>query len=98
MKGIRNGTIGSGGVAEVAREKSITKLVVAVSIGNALEWYDISSYGYFAIYVSKAFFPNSDPTISLLLTLAHSDWRTLFAPSAASCSAPMPTATAARLR
>jgi MHS family proline/betaine transporter-like MFS transporter len=51
------------------KEKSLTKLIVAVSVGNALEWYDISSYGYFAVYVSKAFFPNSDPTISLLLTL-----------------------------
>jgi MHS family proline/betaine transporter-like MFS transporter len=50
------------------KEKSITKVIVAVSIGNALEWYDISSYGYFAVYVSKAFFPNSDPAISLLLT------------------------------
>jgi MHS family proline/betaine transporter-like MFS transporter len=49
-------------------EKSITKLIVAVSIGNALEWFDISSYGYFAVYVSKAFFPNSDATVSLLLT------------------------------
>jgi MFS transporter, MHS family, proline/betaine transporter len=55
---------------DVAQDKSLTKLVVAVSIGNALEWYDISSYGYFAVYVSKAFFPNSDPTISLLLTFA----------------------------
>jgi MHS family proline/betaine transporter-like MFS transporter len=53
---------------EVSREKSFTRLVVAVSIGNALEWYDISSYGYFAVYVSRAFFPNSDPAISLLLT------------------------------
>ena len=53
---------------ESSREKSFTRLVVAVSIGNALEWYDISSYGYFAVYVSRAFFPNSDPTISLLLT------------------------------
>ena len=53
---------------EAAQEKSFTKLVVAVSIGNALEWYDISSYGYFAVYVSRAFFPNSDPAISLLLT------------------------------
>jgi MFS transporter, MHS family, proline/betaine transporter len=51
-----------------AQEKSFTRLIVAVSIGNALEWYDISSYGYFAVYVSKAFFPNSDPAISLLLT------------------------------
>jgi MHS family proline/betaine transporter-like MFS transporter len=50
------------------KEKSFTKLIAAVSIGNALEWYDISSYGYFAVYVSKAFFPNNDPAISLLLT------------------------------
>jgi MHS family proline/betaine transporter-like MFS transporter len=51
-----------------AVKKDITRLVVAVSIGNAMEWYDIASYGYFAVYVSKAFFPNNDPTISLLLT------------------------------
>src|ERR1700722_11141890 len=49
------------------KEKGLTKLIVAVSVGNALEWYDISSYGYFAVYVAKAFFPNNDPTISLLL-------------------------------
>jgi MFS transporter, MHS family, proline/betaine transporter len=49
-------------------EKSITRLIVATSIGNALEWYDITIYGYFAIYVSKAFFPNDDPRTSLLLT------------------------------
>src|SRR5579863_6050443 len=49
-------------------EKSIVRLIVATSIGNALEWYDITIYGYFAIYVSKAFFPNQDQTTSLLLT------------------------------
>ena len=43
--------------AKVGSEKSITRLIVATSIGNALEWYDITIYGYFAIYVSKAFFP-----------------------------------------
>jgi MFS family permease len=47
----------------------MAKLVMATSIGNALEWYDIAIYGYFAVYISKAFFPNVDPTISLLLTL-----------------------------
>jgi MHS family proline/betaine transporter-like MFS transporter len=50
------------------QKKRFTRLIAAVSIGNALEWYDISSYGYFAVYVSKVFFPNGDPTISLLLT------------------------------
>jgi MHS family proline/betaine transporter-like MFS transporter len=51
-----------------AKRKNITKLVVATSIGNALEWYDIAVYGYFAVYIAKAFFPNDDPTTSLLLT------------------------------
>ena len=57
------------GMPQITPEKkNITKLIAAVSIGNAMEWYDIASYGYFAVYVSKAFFPNNDPTISLLLT------------------------------
>ena len=51
-----------------AEKKNITRLVVAISVGNALEWYDITIYGYFAAYISKAFFPNNDPTISILLT------------------------------
>ncbi|WP_024518347.1 MFS transporter [Bradyrhizobium sp. Tv2a-2] len=49
-------------------EQSVTKLIVATSIGNALEWFDIAIYGYFAVYISKAFFPANDPTTSLLLT------------------------------
>src|ERR1700722_4614795 len=56
------------GTAKAGSEKSITRLIVATSIGNALEWYDITVYGYFALYVSKAFFPNDDQTTSLLLT------------------------------
>src|ERR1700744_1167844 len=53
---------------QTSAEKSITRLIVATSIGNALEWYDITIYGYFAVYLSKAFFPNNDQTTSLLLT------------------------------
>src|SRR6202046_5982346 len=54
--------------AKSGGEKSIARLIVATSLGNALEWYDITLYGYFAIYVSKAFLPNDDQTTSLLLT------------------------------
>src|ERR1700751_379552 len=50
-----------------APHKNIVRLVVATSLGNALEWFDISVYAYFAIYISKAFFPANDPTTSLLL-------------------------------
>ena len=51
-----------------SRGKNVTRLVVATSLGNALEWFDISVYAYFAIYLSKAFFPTGDSTTSLLLT------------------------------
>jgi MFS transporter, MHS family, proline/betaine transporter len=54
--------------SDVVPEKSFAKQVVATSVGNALEWFDIAIYGFFAVYISKAFFPNNDPTTSLLLT------------------------------
>jgi MHS family proline/betaine transporter-like MFS transporter len=53
---------------DVSRERNVTRLVVATSLGNALEWFDISVYAFFAVYLSKAFFPTNDPTTSLLLT------------------------------
>ncbi len=56
---------------DVSRQKSLTRLVVATSLGNALEWFDISVYAYFAAYLSKAFFPTKDPTTSLLLTFGR---------------------------
>jgi MHS family proline/betaine transporter-like MFS transporter len=48
---------------------SIYRLIVATSIGNALEFYDLVVYGYFASTLSKLFFPTTDKTVSLLLTL-----------------------------
>ena len=62
-------TISAEGMSQASPEKkNVIKLVVATSLGNALEWFDISVYAYFAVYLSKAFFPASDPTTSLLLT------------------------------
>ncbi len=39
-------------------------------IGNGLEFYDFLSYGLFAVYIGKAFFPSTDGSLSLLLSLA----------------------------
>jgi MHS family proline/betaine transporter-like MFS transporter len=47
---------------------SLTQIVVATSAGNALEWFDIAIYGFFAIYIGKHFFPTANATASLLLT------------------------------
>jgi MFS transporter, MHS family, proline/betaine transporter len=44
-------------------------LIAAASIGNALEWFDLLVYGYFAVVISHVFFPTQDKLVSLLLTL-----------------------------
>src|SRR5476649_1708358 len=44
--------------------------VAAVVIGNGLEFYDFLTYGYFAIYIGRTFFPGASPSSSLLLSLA----------------------------
>ncbi|SLM64086.1 MULTISPECIES: MFS transporter [Dickeya] len=47
---------------------SLYKTLFATCIGNALEWFDIAVYGFFANYIAQAFFPVQDPAVSLLLT------------------------------
>ncbi|MFO1058555.1 MAG: MFS transporter [Dongiaceae bacterium] len=46
-----------------------TRLIVATSLGNALEFYEILVYGYFAVVLAKVFFPAADETVSMLVTL-----------------------------
>lgn len=48
---------------------SLTKIVVATSAGNALEWFDIAIYAFFALYIGKNFFPATSEASSMLLTL-----------------------------
>ena len=42
------------------------RTVMAGAIGNALEWYDFSLFGYFAPVISSQFFPQNDPRADLL--------------------------------
>ena len=48
---------------------SAKRLIAAASIGNALEWFDLVVYGFFAATISRLFFPNENETVSLLITL-----------------------------
>src|SRR5215475_12014058 len=52
----------------VPQVRSRVAAVIAASIGNALEWFDFVVYGFFALTISKLFFPAGDQTLSLLLT------------------------------
>jgi len=46
--------------------------VFAVSLGNALGFYDFLIYVYFAVYIGRAFFPAHNQTASLLATFGAS--------------------------
>ena len=51
--------------ATESRPVSSARVIVAASVGNALEWYDFIVFGFFAPQIAGAFFPHA----SLLLTL-----------------------------
>ena len=50
------------------RRESLTKVIVAATVGNVLEWFDFLVYGYFAVTIAEVFFPAQDATVSLLVT------------------------------
>lgn len=52
------------------KKPNLYKTLFATCIGNALEWFDIAVYAFFATYIAKSFFPNSDETVSLIMTFA----------------------------
>ncbi|WP_285759143.1 MFS transporter [Nocardiopsis ansamitocini] len=44
------------------------RVIVAATIGNTLEWFDIAIYALFAIYIGRNFFPAADPGVELVQT------------------------------
>ena len=53
-----------------ARPRIPLRHVVAVFIGNGLEFYDFLTFSYFAVYISRTFFPSGSSSAALLATLA----------------------------
>lgn len=51
------------------RAGAATRLIIAASLGNALEFYEILVYGYFAVVIAKVFFPATNEAVSILVTL-----------------------------
>jgi MFS family permease len=44
--------------------------VAAAVAGNVLEFYDFTTYSFFAVMIGAHYFPNKDPFISLMLSVA----------------------------
>jgi len=59
---------------------TLRRLIIASSIGNALEWFDFAAYGFFAVTISHLFFPVHDQTVSLLLTFGTFGLSYIFRP------------------
>lgn len=57
-------------VAQYPQRVRQVHTIAAVSITNAIEWFEIVIFGYFAGIISRLFFPSDDPLTSLLLAFA----------------------------
>lgn len=53
-----------------ARARIPLRHVMAVYAGNGLEFYDFLTFSYFAVYISRTFYPGGNPSTALLATLA----------------------------
>lgn len=60
----------TGAGVEPRDSRAARKAVGAAVVGNVLEWYDFSVYGYLATILASNFFHNQDPTTALLATFA----------------------------
>jgi MFS transporter, MHS family, citrate/tricarballylate:H+ symporter len=56
--------------AAPATGKVTKRQIGAIVAGNALEYYDFTTYAFFAVQIGHAFFPNKSAFVSLMLSLA----------------------------
>jgi MHS family proline/betaine transporter-like MFS transporter len=55
--------------SETSSGHGVRRAILAATAGNTLEWFDLTVYGFFVASISKAFFPSSDPSVSLIMAL-----------------------------
>jgi MFS family permease len=53
-----------------AGTRKLWSVITASSVGTLIEWYDFYIFGSLATVISIQFFPNTNPTVALLSTLA----------------------------
>lgn len=69
----RNDTPQNPGTASAAAPGTVrakARMILAVNMGNALEWFDWTIFAIFAVYFSNQFFHSADAVSNLLSTMA----------------------------
>lgn len=56
------------GIAQARPKRSAIATVLRVTSGNFLEMFDFFLFGFYATYISRAFFPSGSEFVSLMLT------------------------------
>jgi MFS transporter, MHS family, proline/betaine transporter len=54
--------------ARSSRSVSGTEVIVATTIGNALEFFDFTAYNFFAVLLGKLYFPTLSPLLQLVMS------------------------------
>ncbi len=54
----------------LTQQHSATRLIVATTIGNALEFFDLTVFSFFAVLIGKLYFPAHSESTQLLLAVA----------------------------
>jgi len=54
----------------VAPPGTLRKIIIASSVGTLIEWYDFYIYGSLAVVFSGMFFPEGNPLVALLISIA----------------------------
>ncbi len=57
-------------LGENERRGVVRRVAVSSFLGNFIEWFDYGSYSYFAVVLSAALMPSSDPTVAIIETFA----------------------------
>jgi len=52
--------------ANTPLETSQRRVILAGLIGNVMEWYDFAVYGYLATVIGRLFFPDGNPSVSVI--------------------------------
>jgi MHS family proline/betaine transporter-like MFS transporter len=53
-------------LAQTSARYSKRRIILAAIVGNVMEWYDFAVYGFLAVIIGRHFFPDSDPSVSII--------------------------------
>lgn len=64
----------------IVGNKELRKVIIAAGLGNAIEWFDFSVYGFLAVIIGKTFFASAPQSVQLIASLATFSIPFLFRP------------------